>query len=169
MYPTPSLGPCIDGVVLDAFCQTDNSSLTTFRQASIGIYGSTNIVSILQYQFDPTDLNVIFSTTPSYAGDSETDIIYQAGPGVPSGLDGITWCDDAVSAVKCDQHYIRFLSSSPGTPLSSHETGHAVGLAHPQNANPQQQANDVRFQTMVTPVFTPVLGAHNIQQINSTY
>jgi hypothetical protein len=112
---------------------------------------------------------LVFDTSASYSGSAETDIIYQHGTGVPAGLSGIAWCDDAISAIRCDQHYIRFTSANPGTALSAHETGHAVGLAHPNNADPPQAPNDALFQTMVTPVFTSNLGAHNIQQINSIY
>ncbi len=169
IYPTSSLGACIDGGIGDAFCLSDNSTLTVFREASIGATGRTNIASALNNQFNPTDLTVSYDTSASYSGSAETDIIYQHGTGVPAGLSGIAWCDDAISAIRCDQHYIRFTSANPGTALSAHETGHAVGLAHPNNADPPQAPNDALFQTMVTPVFTSNLGAHNIQQINSIY
>jgi hypothetical protein len=170
MYPTANYNPsCTDGSMGSTFCQTDNATLTVYRQASLTSTGKSNIAYVLNNEYNVTDLNVSYPSTPSYSGDAETDIIYQQRSDVPSNLDGIAWCNDAVTSTKCDQHYNAFRSSSPGRAISCHETGHAVGLTHGANASPSISQTDPSLACMQTPTPTGDLGAHNTNLINATY
>jgi hypothetical protein len=169
MFKTANYNPdCRDGSLGDPFCQTDNATLTVFRQSSLSSTGRSNIAAALNNEYAPTDLSVSFPSTPSYSGSAETDIIYQQGT-VSGTADGIAWCNDAVSSTKCDQHYNRFDSTSPSRALACHETGHAVGLTHGQQASPQLSNGDNSLGCMTTPVETSDLGSHNTNMINATY
>jgi hypothetical protein len=170
MYPTANYSPtCVDGSMGSTFCQTDNATLTVYRESSLTSTGKSNIAFVLDNEYHVTDLNVSYPSTPSYSGDAETDIIYQQRGDVPSNLDGIAWCNDAVTSVRCDQHYNAFRSSSPGRAISCHETGHAVGLTHGANASPAISQTDPSLACMQTPTPTGDLGAHNTNSINATY
>jgi hypothetical protein len=169
MFPTANTRwGCVDGRQPGAnFCQTDNSALTVFRESSLSAAGKANVFNALQRNYQPTDLTVSYPGSPSYTGSNETDIIYRRGS-VPSGADGVAWCDDAVSSVKCDQHYVQFRYATPGEALACHETGHAVGLTHGGNASPRLSNTDGRLGCMRTPV-SGGLGAQNVEMINGTY
>jgi hypothetical protein len=167
MMPTVNAN-CMDGTLGDPFCQTDNATFTIWRQSSITPTGKSRIGSVLNNEFEPTDLDVVFVSEPSFTGGAETDVIYQQGS-VPGTNIGITWCNDAVSSTKCDQHYVRFESDTPGTALACHETGHSVGLTHGQDARPQLSNQDPSLQCMQNPASTSNLGTHNTQLINDTY
>lgn len=152
-------------------CQTDNSGLTWGVQSPLlGTTGHSNIANQMNTEFAPTDLTVAYHVNPVYTGGSETDIIYQQG-GV-SGADAVTWCDDAVSTVKCDQHYVRFRSTVFGRGLACHETGHAVGLTHGNEADPVQANNYQFFYCMRLPAANEGLGPSAgviVSQIDATY
>lgn len=108
MYKTSNANwDCWDGAYQDGlFCQTDNSSLT---------YGSTSgtstqhayLRSMLEAQFEPTDLGVSEQSPVVCSGSSETDIVCQIGATLPPSANGLTWCDDAVSTTSCDRHSVR--------------------------------------------------------------
>lgn len=152
------------------FCQTDNDDLTVWRQSSLSLTGKSNIKSSLDNEFAPTDLSVIYVSEPSYSGGAETDIIYQERDNLPGGNAGVTWCNDGVSSTKCDQHYVAFESASPATPLTCHETGHAVGLTHGADASPALSNTDSSLACMKKPNSTTSdLGTHNTNMINATY
>jgi hypothetical protein len=169
MFKTANYNPdCRDGSPGDPFCQTDNDFVTVFRQGSLSSTGKANIKAAIDDEYRPTDLSWSFVSNPSYSGSAETDIIYQEGT-VSGTADGIAWCNDAVSSTKCDQHYNRFDSASPGKALACHETGHAVGLTHGQQASPQLSNGDNSLGCMTTPVETSNLGTHNTNMINATY
>ncbi len=170
MFKTANYNPdCRDGTIGDPFCQTDNDFLTVFRQSSLTATGRSNIASALNNEYVPTDLSVSYVSTPSYSGSAETDIIYQQRDNLPGTADGFAWCNDAVTSTKCDQHYNAFESASPSVRLACHETGHAVGLTHGQQASPQLGNGDNSLGCMTTPVETSDLGAHNTNMINATY
>jgi len=152
------------------FCRTDNQALSIYRESGFSSGGRSNIGSTLTQSYTTTDLNVDFPGSASYSGGAETDIIYQYKPSsVPSGYDGWTWCNDAVGALSCDQHYAAFQSASPTWPLACHETGHAVGLTHGQDASPRVSNGDNGLACLTTPVETHLLGSHNTGQINGAY
>lgn len=173
MYKTSNANwDCWDGSYQNGlFCQTDNGSLT------YGLTSGTStqhayLRSMLEAQFEPTDLGVSEQDPVVYSGSSETDIVYQIGATLPPGAGGITWCDDAVSDTKCDQHYVRLASDrvhgNASTPC--HETAHAVGLTHGGVAEPAVSDSDAGLACLRTPGTTDsTLGTHNQGQINGTY
>lgn len=169
MFPTPfTSASCSGGGMGTTFCQTDNATLTVWRESSLTFAGRTNISLTLNDGFFASDLTPTYVTTPSYTGGSETDIIYQQSSAVGSCC-GVTWCNDVSSSTKCDQHYVAFGSNTPSVSLACHETGHAVGLTHGQNSNPQISNTSSVLQCMTTPVGYTPLGVHNTGAINATY
>jgi hypothetical protein len=151
-------------------CQTDNSSLTYFSQGSLAPYSRTQVTSVLNNQFNPTDLNVSYESPPSYTGGAETDIIFLLET-LPPGIAGWTRCDDPIDSVKCDQHYVSFASDYWAQRITCHETGHGVGLTHGQQASPAISNTDTSLACMKTAdnYNSNGLGPHNNGQINGTY
>ncbi|MGE4567036.1 MAG: hypothetical protein AAEB43_05185 [Acidimicrobiales bacterium] len=174
MYKTTNASwDCYDQghvVVGDAFCQTDNSTLTVYMDANLSTSGVANINSVLWNQFDPTDLTVAVTSSPVYTGGNETDIIYHQRV-LAQGFLGFAWCDDAANSTKCDQHYVAFATGTPSLTAVCHETGHAVGLTHGLQASPQQTNSSTLLGCMKTPVnfFTSILGDMQVHQIDLTY
>lgn len=168
MYKTSRANyDCFDGTLRrGALCQTDNAALTVYRQASVRASGKRNIRTTLNNSYDTTDLDVRF-TRPVYTGSAETDVIYRVRD-VPGTAVGITFCNDAVTDTKCDQHYVTF-QNQPGRAIACHETGHAVGLLHPTDADPRRSEFNPRFRCMTNVPTSPFLGLHNSRQIDSTY
>ena len=174
MYKTSNYDPnCASGSMGATYCQTDNSALTVFRQTSLTAANRSLIASMLNNQYVPTDLTLTYHTadTVMYSGSAETDIIYQVNSSVPSGLDGITWCNNAVTTTKCDQHYVAFDSNAVVTNgMSCHETGHAIGLTHGAEASPSLGDMTASLECMATPVASgEPLGSHNAYWVNNTY
>jgi hypothetical protein len=83
---------------------------------------------------------VYWTSSPSYSGSAETDVIYQVSTsGFSGNVIGQTWCNDAVSSTRCDQEYVRFRAAGyVDRELACHETGHAVGLTHGPDATPAE-------------------------------
>ena len=172
MYFTLNYAPgCTDGSPGSGFCQTDNATLVVHRGGNLTQTGKDNIAWTLNNSWDTTDLNVSYDSTPVTSGSAETDIMYTVNPGVvPGTLDGITWCDDAVTSEKCDQHYVAFDTATPYRALACHETGHSVGLTHGQQAFPQISNGDDSLACMTTnPIESMYVGTHNVTQVNATY
>lgn len=164
MFPTANYNGCTTGVFAK-YCQTDNDLVNVYTELSINNDTVWNVSRVLSLEFDPTDLNVAWVQTPSYSGSFETDIIYKrAQP--PGGSAGFAYCDDAISATKCDQHYVVFRDASVPDVVICHETGHAVGLTHGQQAAPKLADNDPSLWCMAGTA--PNLG-HNVEWINATY
>ncbi|MFI8190690.1 hypothetical protein ACIF8T_18070 [Streptomyces sp. NPDC085946] len=173
MYPTNNYSPtCRDGGQGDTFCQTDNKTLTVYREGSLTSAEKSAISRAVKDYYGPTDLAVKIESRGVYAGGSETDIIYKAKT-LARGKIGIAWCDDAVSSRKCDQHHIAFNKNNDGIgPINKsdacHETGHAVGLTHGPEASPAKGLYDDRLGCMsYNDVYG--LGANNKENINATY
>ncbi len=176
MYKTANYSPnCVDGgnstPGASTFCQTDNSTLTVFRESSLSVSGKSNIAFVLNNSFDPTDLNVTIESSGTYSGSSETDIIYQKRTDIPGTSRAIAWCDDAVTTTKCDQHYVAFDEASPPTYRICHETGHAVGLTHGEHASPVRDNDDPGLDCLEAPSVgsSGVIGFHSSTLINDTY
>lgn len=179
MYPTANANlPCRSesGPDGNLSCQTDNATLTYYMDS-----GGTNeleaedrnvVISVMNNIYAPTDFVVSLDSTPSFSGSAETDIVYEeSGIGVPSGADGVTFCNNAADGLRCDQQYIRILGGGNYVRgLTCHETGHAVGLTHGQQASPQLSNHDERLGCMETPVDEAEgLQDNNIDHINATY
>ncbi len=106
-----------------------------------------------------------------YTGSAETDIIYRQGT-LQGGLIGLTICDDAISSTQCDQEYVTFSMSTPFLTLICHESGHAVGLVHGDNASPAMGNQDSSLQCLrksIDSTMPAALGLLNVGQINGTY
>lgn len=109
-------------------CQSDNASVTYYMDS-----GGSNklededkrvVRDVIASQYAPTDLTFSYDSTPSWSGDSETDIYYSEA-GVPGSAEGITFCNAiAPRAYRCDQQYVRIEGGGDYTPgLVCHETG----------------------------------------------
>ncbi|MGC3000162.1 hypothetical protein ACPF8X_17795 [Streptomyces sp. G35A] len=173
IYPTANYSPtCRDGDQGDTFCQTDNRTLTVYREGSLTATEKKTISRAVKDYYGPTDLVVKIESRGVYSGGAETDIVYKAKT-LPRSKIGIAWCDDSVSSRKCDQHYVAFNKNNDGIgPINKsdacHETGHAVGLTHGPEANPRKDLRDNRLGCMsYNDVYG--LGANNKENINSTY
>jgi len=153
------------------FCRTDNSTLTIYMESTLDQTSKNTLLVMLEQRYQPTDLTVEYPSSPVYSGSGETDIIYQMSDfQIPSNLVGVAWCNDAASSQTCDQHYVRIRPGWYTHEVSCHETGHAVGLTHPTEANPPSAADDVEYSCMRnnSPAGS-TLGLHNRQQINAQY
>jgi hypothetical protein len=173
MYPTGNYFPtCLDGDMGDGFCQTDNRTLTVYRQGSLSAAEKSTVSRALKDYYGPTDLVVKIQSKGVYAGSAETDIIYKSKTLAKTKI-GVAWCDDAATTKKCDQHYVAFNKNhSEIGPINKsdacHETGHAVGLTHGPNASPALGLHDDRLGCMsYNDVYR--LGANNKENINATY
>jgi len=136
------------------------------------------VAATLTNEYAPTDLSVSTVSTASYTGSAETDIIYQEsqyeyGTTVwQNNLIGETWCDDSVDGLRCDQQYVRFnINVYVDLELACHETGHAVGLTHGEDAWAPESNTASELGCMETPDSgsRPHLGSHNASQINTVY
>ncbi|MFL1431847.1 MULTISPECIES: hypothetical protein [unclassified Nocardiopsis] len=181
MFPTANtLGYCYNqSPGVNHFpCQTDNRDVYYYMDSNgeyeLETVDRNNVQSVMRNEFAPTDLRIYYDSTPVFSGSGETDIIYQEGStGMPSSVDGMTWCNDAVDnkPLACDQQYIRIRGNGSYTyGLTCHETGHAVGLQHGDVSSPRLSRTDSRLGCMVTPVGSGAkLGSNNIENINATY
>ena len=179
MFPTSHTGgTCWSGMGNGYPCQTDNKDVY-FYMDSGGEYeleaiDKQTVNSAIDGEYRPTDLAFHYDSTPVFEGSGETDIIYQEGStGLPDSAAGMTWCNGVGSHTKdCDQQYIRIRGNGYYTYARvCHETGHAVGLQHGDNADPElDKHNDTRLGCMLTPSDGhPDLGANNRANINATY
>ena len=123
-------------------------------------------------RFNPTKLHFDLSTheqTPDFhtVGWRTNIIVDQAD--VPGTATGIVFCDEAWSSLHCDQHFVPFESATPPKALICHEFGHAVGLVHGSDANPQQLDTWPELGCMTTPVVGDDLKDINVGNINENY
>jgi hypothetical protein len=179
MYPTQNLTTACfseSGPSGPGFCQTDNADLTYYMDSAGGNKleaGDREVVQlVMQYEYQPTDLSVSYDSSPSFSGSAETDIVYQeTSAGMSSSADGTTFCNNAATTLKCDQQYIRIRGGGVYTHgITCHETGHAVGLTHGQDAAPKKKNNDEKLGCMESPAdIDEGLQANNIENINATY
>jgi hypothetical protein len=177
MYPTGTMNyinyPCSDTTIGNGHpCNTDNATLTIFRESSLDASGKTNIKSALDAEYQPTDLTVSYVATPEYSGGAETDIIYQnRGSAVPAGSYAVTWCNDAANGQECDQAYVAFDIAYPWVATACHETGHAVGLTHGAQAYPPIDNQDPALACMRATTFSNYIHLSTWEQseINAQY
>lgn len=181
MVPTANYSPlCVDDTPdgPGGNCRTDNAQLSWYADSTDGNPNDDKlemddfyvVASVMGDEYEPTDLTVAYDSTPAFSGDSETDIVYQEWT-VPGSADGVTWCNDAVGGFTCDQQYIRIERGGYYTPgITCHETGHAVGLVHGNNASPALSQTASALNCMKTPTsFGERLGTNNKENINNTY
>lgn len=179
MFPTSVTGgTCWTGMGNGYPCQTDNKEVY-FYMDSGGEYeleavDKQTVNAAIDGEYRPTDLAFHYDSSPVFSGEGETDIIYQEGStGLPDSAAGMTWCDaKGGDGLDCDQQYIRIRGNGYYTYARvCHETGHAVGLQHGDNASPPlDKHNDTRLGCLLTPSDGhPDLGANNRENINATY
>lgn len=186
MVPTQNYHPfCYGTGIADAMvCQTDNANLywyaDSYDPGELEADDVQSLQNMLSNQFAPTDLVIYYDSTPVFEGTAQTDVIYQEAEAtlpLPSGYRGFTWCNDDVGteAYKCDQQYVRIQSPDGyrifGGGLACHETGHAVGLLHGNDAYPALDPADGRLACMMNGVATLpyYLGSDQSHQIDLTY
>ncbi|MFN8192079.1 MAG: hypothetical protein U0R78_16970 [Nocardioidaceae bacterium] len=139
-------GDCSEGSPGAAeVCQTDNATVTYYMDSN-GTYeleapDRQAVYTAMANVFQPTALSVSEDTSPSFSGSAETDWIFQEGFSA-DGFVGYTWCDDAVSGDRCDQHYIRIRGNGAYTAAEvCHEAGHGAGLVHGDSTSPDTTSN----------------------------
>lgn len=169
---------------LASVCRTDNADLYWYADShhpgELEDNDFNALRSMLLNEYVPTDLVLAYDSTPVFSGSGETDIIFQEsendGAPLPSGAAGATWCNDAVNGqlYECDQTYVRVRSPDwyrrHGGSVACHETGHAVGLVHGNDASPRVDPGDRRLGCMVNEdEFPSDLGAASTHIINLHY
>lgn len=184
MLPTTNASaPCISGgsSPYSGDCRTDNSTVTYYMDSAgddaLEPADRSVVTDILEDIYGPTDLSIAYDSTPSYSGSAQTDVIFREGYNQyfsPNTV-GITWCNSAVggSTHLCDQTFIMIRGMGRYTDISaSHEIGHAIGLAHPNDADPWFPACEPGFHVMrqgLNCLSGPELGLMLTRNINHIY
>lgn len=184
--PTANAYGCSDSTQATSthVCQTDNSDVSWWiNDSDIDTTTSpndtpaeTNINVTMKNSYDGTDLHIYYDTTPKTSGSGETDVVYVSRPNdfKKANQIGFTWCDDAVtgSNYECDQQYVNFRNpQTTNRALACHETGHAVGLLHGDDADPLLNPQDSRLNCMVATIDANLrfLDDNNVANINFVY
>ena len=194
IVPTINTAACFRGSALEngrsIVCQTDNASVSWWLEREIeGPNPTTSpndtaaereINRVMNGSYQNTVLHTFYDTSPVFSGPGETDVVYRNDPGAfndpTRNLIGYMWCDDVatggINVYDCDQAYINLLNrNTVTTALACHETGHAVGLTHGEDARPRT-ANDANVMyCMETPIDNnrDILGPNNVGNINIVY
>jgi hypothetical protein len=139
-------------------CRTDNGAVSVWLQstASGNAAARQAILDTLNLSYDKTSaLTVSYPSSPSYNSGADTDIIYQGGSiAAGAGYDGYTWCSEPQTSniYGCDQQYVKVRTSSGvDRQLACHETGHAVGLLHGDDADPYKDPSSPQLECMKNP------------------
>ncbi|WP_405677195.1 hypothetical protein OG292_21920 [Streptomyces sp. NBC_01511] len=165
-----SVGNANEAVV----CQTDNAQVTYYMDSggsnALETVDKNVVQKMMSSEYAPTDLSISYDSTPTWSGSGETDIYY-AEATVPGGSSGVAWCNDDSSTYRCDQTYIRIEGGGEYTHgMTCHETGHAVGLLHGNNASPKLSKTNSALGCMRTPTPSSLtLGPNNRENINGLY
>lgn len=186
LIPNANAYGCVDSTQANSthVCQTDNSDVSWWiddhdiddTTSPNDTPAETNINKTMANSYDGTDLHTYYDTTPKTTGAGETDVVYVSNPGGFGNHDdliGFTWCDDAItgSNYACDQQYVNFRSPNATRALACHETGHAVGLTHGEDADPVLPNQDARLNCMVKKVNNNLqyIDDNNVANINFVY
>jgi len=170
----PESGPRVD----PGNCRTDNTKLTYYMDSSgefeLEAEDRTAVNSALKAWDDATVITRSYDSSPTFEGASETDVVFQEGrvPGAPDTLEGITWCVDVVDSSPnvCDSFYIRIRGNGTyGKWLVAHESVHALGLTHGQQAAPRKSESDPILGIMTAGKLPAHLGSTPIGQVNKVY
>ena len=159
-------------------CQTDNAKVYWHMAGGAQALEPADraaLTNMLNAQYAPTDLTLVYDSTPVFSGAGETDWIYQEGPIKDPGVVGRTWCNDKVGTWVCDQHYVKLEGSGQyfqNPKVTCHETGHAVGLTHGNVASPVLALNAPSLGCLRAPlaaITSNAPGSANVTQINQVY
>lgn len=157
-------------------CQTDNTALSYYMKKpgesyAVSQLGQDRVNKVMREEYNPTDLNATYDSTPVYTGGSETDIVIGSSTeGIPSSADGVYWCNGQGNTQwACDQGMVRIEPAYFDRYLICHEVGHGVGLTHGANAEPAVSQGTNSLACMTTPVETTALGTDNKANINFWY
>ena len=171
-------GQCVAGMYADVLCRTDNSTVTYYMDSS-GEYeletADRTAVHGALARYNNLDPTITYDSTPVFSGSGETDFVYQEGSfGLEDYVKGITWCNDPQDGTRhlCDQHYIRIRGAGNYTETTAgHESGHAFGLTHGQQASPilDQCAEVLGVMRAKVTCAGPALGDLVRRTINDTY
>jgi hypothetical protein len=164
-------------------CLTDNATLGFWMESEIDSTSSSDtsaeaqINATMSRSYDGTDLNTAYDSSPTFSGIGETDVIFRSHlhEFTDTNTVGYYFCNDSEGST-CDQGYVNLrsvnYSSAYMRALACHETGHAVGLLHPNDSSPAKSMTDTRFECMMnSPMSSHYgLGADpNIVNINDWY
>jgi hypothetical protein len=191
IMPTSRFSGCYEGTAVQSNtggpCQTDNATLGYWMEKPIDTTTGSDstaeaqINATMSRSYNGTDLNTAYDSTPVFSGTGETDIVFRNKPSDfrDSGTVGYYWCDDVAglsSSNKCDQGYInlRYITNTAAQmrALACHETGHAVGLLHPNDSSPAKSTTDTKFECMMNAPVAAHYGLGpdpNVTNINSVY
>ncbi|WP_156727673.1 hypothetical protein [Streptomyces apocyni] len=160
-------------------CRTDNAKvyyyMDSYKKYKLEAPDRAAVKETMRDEFAPTDLVIKYDSTPVFKGHGETDIIYQEGSdNLSENAAGMTWCDDGgdsnLGKWECDQQYIRIRGNGVyDISIACHETGHAVGLVHGDEAIPRKNPEDPKLGCMIRKGYDYDLGANNTAHINRTY
>jgi len=151
-------------------CSQDNTDLEWGVQAGFSPNEMSNLFSV-QGEIDGTDFRTTRTNSITYSGDYETDIVYTHHSFGGTTI-GATWCEDSVNGSKCDQWYVAFKDTlEADMNLACHESGHALGLLHGNDASPAVPLTDSRLGCMVWPAdfLSRSLGSYTVREINNAY
>ena len=161
MYPTQNLTVgcfSISGPSGPGFCQTDNRDLTYYMDSG----GSNKLEADDRADVNNVMNNVYEPDRPLGLLRLDPLVLRKRGDrhrlrgelgGMSASADGNTFCNSAATMLKCDQQYIRIRGGGHYTQgLVCHETGHAVGLTHGDDASPRKSKTDEKLGCMETPV-----------------
>ena len=119
------------------------------------------------------------------SGCCETGVVYGTRNDLPEFVFGLTGCEDDLTGSllsRCDQFYVNYHgdficsqsywcnTSSVHTSLACHETGHTLGLLHPEDSTPAAPPGQMDYECMRTDyaMFASIyVGAQNAQALQS--
>jgi hypothetical protein len=173
IFPNPNTdGTCDKN---QGLCQTDNRTITYYSYASLDSAARGRVDAQMTYVANNTVFTTSKDGSPTLTGTSETDFVFaQDASKMPNtSTVGITLCDDPVGTLTCDQTYMYFRSTSPDRPLICHESGHAAGLTHGEDAYPAVSNGEDILNCLQDPASQRSgyngWGPHNESWIDYTY
>lgn len=164
-------GNCYYSYIRECYADSSNHNWS----ASVGPRMLKAIEDTLYGSYHATDLTI----PPQDPHDEHVDIWYHFdGADLPNGAVGLASCQNWSGHV-CDHWHVLFddeaIASYWNLPLQSlacHETGHTVGLTHPENDNDAAGGGtwSDKYKCMLSSLPTPhLLGDHNVAHINQRY
>ena len=137
IVPVPQVVSCQTGSPgAGPVCRQQNPAVSYWVSPSAFSSGEkSNISSTLFSQYGPlTDLSFSQDSSWNITGPDRTDIVYWRSA-MDSSFAAYTYCARGPTGTTCDQIYVTAnTNTSFSEPLACHETGHAVGEVHGNQA-----------------------------------